>query len=444
MTQNQILPGSTEYKSNRLNVVVNRLPGSQVRLEITVFPEELEDAYKQAVKSINKEISLPGFRKGKAPDEVVIKKYEKPIHNQWRDIVLQTGFKEALRLANLQPFNSETIRCIEFKDTPRTEPTKLILQFEARPEVPEMDLQDISLPQLEAVPIKQKDVEQVVKNLRLYHSKWEDVTGRPVQEGDYVDLDIENLDEETTICKDTRFEVKKGSMANWMLQLLVGANLNDTVEGTSEKDENLPKDSDEEEPPEFRPTRCRMVIKTIKHPVLPELNEEFAKKAGTKDIAELEERVKADLKRRADEKRQQQLTRALDEALLNKYQFEVPASLVQAEIAQRLANQRDWMMSQNAKQEEIQSVLEDLEQRLPSEVEKGCRLLFLLLSFANQHNIEVSPEEIISELSQQIAYGQIPQDIKDPNLVRDRISQSLLLRKTKNYIVNQVLDKRNG
>lgn len=446
MTQNQSLPeASVDYKSEHVKVTVQRLPGSQAKLEIIVSPQASQASYKQAVKAVNKEISLPGFRKGKAPDEVVIKKYEKPIEQEWRQILLQTSFKEALRLANLQPFNQNSIRCTEFKDIVANEPVKIVVEFEAQPIVPFIDVQELSLPHVQTPPISQHDVDQVIKNLRLYHAKWEDVTDRPVKEGDFVDLDIDNLEEGgSNICKDTRFEVTKGIMADWMRKLLVGAKLNETVEGVSEKENNPQRADDEQEEGEFKPTRCRITVKAIKHPVLPELNAEFAMKTGTKDVAELEERVKADLQRRAEEKKMLQLTRILDEKLLEKYVFDVPASLVQSEVAQRMAAQKEWMLQQHTPENEAHAIIEDMNVRLPIDVEKGCRLLFLLLGFAQQHNLNVTHDEIIAELSQQVAYGQAALgDMKDPNVVRSRITQGLLLRKAKNFIIEHVLQKKD-
>lgn len=442
MTQNQSIPeASTEFKNDHMHVSVQRLPGSQVRLDITVLPEATEASYKQAVKSVNKEISLPGFRKGKAPDEVVIKKYEGPIHQEWRDIIVRTGFNDALKLVNLQPFSNDSVRCLEFKDHPRDQPAKFVIQFEAGPLVPHINVKDIKLPKLQDAPITQKDVDQVVKNLRLYHAKWEDITDRPIKAGDYADLDIENLDEGITICKDTRFEVVPGTMANWMCKMLIGAKLNESVEGISEKEDRPNKTEEEEEiDKEFKPTKCRITVKTIKNPILPELNEEFTKKTGTKDFAELEQRIREDLVRRGEEKKGQKLIRLLDEQLLDKYKFDVPNSIVSAEVNQRMMAQKEWMEKQNAPAQEAKKIMDDMVLKLPSEVEKGCRLLFLLLGFAQEHNLSVTQDEIISELSQQVAYGQASLgDMKDPNAVRARITQGLILRKAKAYIVEQAL-----
>lgn len=447
MTQDQSLPNTeTEFKSEHIAVSVSRLPGSRVKLDISVTPQAVEASYLKAIKAVNKEVSLPGFRKGKAPDDIIVKKFENSVDKEWRNLVINTGFNEAVRLINLQPFRQQSVRCTDVKGISRTEGAKFVIEFEAGPVVPLIDMHDLSLPPMNVPHISEENIDQVIRNLQLHHAQWEDVTGRTVQEGDYIDMDIDNLDEgEAPICKDTRFEVAEGIMANWMRHLLIGKHVNDRVEGVSQK-ENMPNMDEEEggEPPDFKPTRVRMIIKAIKNPTLPPLDDEFAKKTGATNVTDLTAKIRLDLQRRANEKVRMLQIRQLDQQLLDKYHFDIPDSLIQAEVAQRMAGQREWMLRQNLVANEAQNMLNELERRLPAEVEKGCRLLFLLLRFAQENNLQVSQDEIINELTQELAYGAQGgrlSDMGDPNAVRARITQGLLLRKAKDFLVNN-LSKR--
>lgn len=442
MSQNQSLPeAGQDYKNNHINVSVSRLPGSMVKLNVTVMPEAVDAAYTKAVKNVSKEVSLPGFRKGKAPDDVIAKKFEKPIIQEWQKLILQVGYGEALELTRLQPYRQNSVRCTQMSDLKKNNQATFVIEFEAGPQVPTINLDQLSLPKLGLPPITNADVEQVITNIKLYNAKWEDVVDRGIQEGDYVDLDIENLDENINICKDTRFEVKPLIMSDWMIKLLRGKKVGEETEGTSQK-EDRPLQPDEEEVPDFKPTKVKMTVKAIKKPTLPEINEEFLKRTGATSLEDLESKVKADLERRAQQKLHFQLVRLIDEQLIDQYHFEVPVSLIQAEVNQRMMAQRDWMRQQNAPEEEVQKMLPQIEKELPIEVEKGCRLLFLLLGFAQQHKMSVTQEEIIQELTQQVAYNPAQLDeLKDPNAVKARMTQALLLRKAKDYIVDYVTKK---
>ena len=69
-------------------------------------------------------------------------------------------------------------------------------------------------------PVEESKVTEIIDDLRLNTATWEDVTDRPLQEGDYAHLTVEKLDEpQEMLCENTLFEVVPGKMANWMMKL---------------------------------------------------------------------------------------------------------------------------------------------------------------------------------------------------------------------------------
>ncbi len=431
----------TEYQGNHISLTVTKQPGSVIAFDINVSPEGAAAAYNRALKTINKEISLPGFRKGKAPDSIVTSKYGKQIQEEWIQIVLKSAFNEALELTRLQPFNNNSVRCSEIKDLSKENGAKFTIEFEATPMVPSVDLNSLHLHKLNKIPVTEKDVDQVIRNIQLYNATWDEVKDRAIKDGDFVDLDIENLEEpHNVICTDTRFEVKKGVLAEWMYKILIGARTDESVEGVSEKEERK-EDFDldeEEEESEFRPTRCSLTIKSIKNPSLPELDDAFAQKVGATSFEDLREKVLADLNRRADEKMHTQMHRQLDAELLKHYHFDAPKSLVEAEIEHRSGLHEEWLNNQNKTGEEVEKEMEQLKKQLPDVVNNGLRLLFLLLNFAREQSLPVSQDEISNELFKQISQGmQMPNEIQ-ANEVRSRLNQTILLRKARDYIIDHV------
>lgn len=434
---------TTEFQGNHLSVKVKRQSGSKVLFEIHVKPEGATAAYSRALKTINKEVSLPGFRKGKAPDSLITNKYAKQLQEEWLQTVLKTAFNEALALTKMEPFNNNSIRCSEIKELSKETGATFTIEFETTPIVPHIDLNTIHLQKIKRIPVSDSNVDQVIRNIQVYNATWEDIKDRPIEEGDFVDLDIENLDEPyNTICADTRFEVKKGVLADWMHKLLIGVRTDETVEGVSEKDQKDDFDTDEEEA-EFRPTRCSLTVKAIKKPTLPELDDEFGKKVGAKDYADLREKVLSDLNRRADEKMHTQLYRQLDDELLQLYKFDPPKSLVDAEIDQRLAIHEEWLHKQEMSVEEIDKEMQNLKQQLPDMVEKGLRLLFLLLGFAREHSFQVTEQEINSELFKKISQGMPLPEGAQASEMRSRLNQSILLQKARNYIIDHCMHKNS-
>jgi hypothetical protein len=66
----------TEYKNDRLTVNIETAPGCLVKLDARLSPKAVEEAYLKTVKDTNKQVSIPGFRKGKAPNDKIIKEFE--------------------------------------------------------------------------------------------------------------------------------------------------------------------------------------------------------------------------------------------------------------------------------------------------------------------------------------------------------------------------------
>lgn len=422
---------TTEIKSDNMTVVMSRKPGSLVSLEVTVNPTAVEAAYSKAVKSVNKDVSLPGFRKGKAPDNVIISKYGPQIKQEWRDLVIRTAFEEALELVKLQPFNNESIRCTPQGELSKGNEARFTIEFEIPPTVPHVNLENLTLKDKARPAVTKEDINGVIDNVRYYFAKWHEVTDRGVKNDDFIDLDIVKLDEpQETICQDTRFHMKEGQMANWMRKLIKGLHINESAEGTSEQEQET------DEP--FMPTRCKITVKAIRTAELPPLDDEFAKKVGAPDIAQLEMRVEADLNRRAEQEVWQDLHRQIDQWLIANHQFEIPASIVKDEKEARIKRAIESMQKQNVPQDRIDHFLKDNDQKVEEEAQNNYRLFFLLLSLARQHNINVTNEEIAAEISQQVMQAQNNVNLgANTGEIRSRASQMLMLRKARDFIIQQ-------
>ncbi len=426
-----------EFKNENVTVIVDRQPGAHIKMDIAVAPQAVQAAYARALKSINKEITLPGFRKGKAPDKYIEEKYGKQVEQEWREVVIQTSFQEALTLTRLRPIRNGDARCSSLPELSKEAGARLTIEFEMSPEVPLINLSRIILKNTARPPVTQADIDRVIENIRTHLAKWVEIADRPVQEGDYVDLDIDKLDEPVeSICQDTRFTVTKGKMADWMYDLILNKNIHDSVEGMSERSSDEPPEAQEA----FKPTHCRITIKSIKTAELPEINDELAHKIGAANLADLNEKIAADLNQRADREVHERLCHQVDEILLEQYHFEIPKSILQEEMNARKANAVAWLEKQGAPQDVIHQRKQEMDAKLPEEVERSYRLFFLIHMFARQHNIIVTKEETAAELSHQIMQGMAPSfEGRSAEEIHSRLGEQLLLRKSRDFIIGHVL-----
>lgn len=443
----------TEFKNENIHVKVSREPGAKVKFDISVSPKGVEAAHEKAIKAVNKEVSLPGFRKGKAPEKLLTQHYSKYIDQEWRDILLNTAFQEAISLTHIYPYTEKSVKAPQVKSISRETGAEVQVLFEERPQIPEVNPQDLNLAPVETRVIKDEDVENTIHDIRLHHAIWEDILDRPIQEGDFVDLTIDSLDEpQQNICTDTRFEVTDGKMPSWMRKLVIGKSVNETAEGISEKEESHCQscESGEEHThthdQNFKPTNCRITIKAVKTAKLHELNEELAAKTGLKTIDELNERVRSSLEQQAKEEAKAIMRKQLDEKLAERYFFEIPASITESEIRRRSSHKISHLNTAELDADTVASKKEELKEEAKREVENAYRTYFILHSIAEQHHIQVSSEEIMHEFMRQLTQSpndSIVDQSMEPKEIQARLQDYLLTKKTQDFLIEQALEQKN-
>lgn len=421
------------FENEQVKVQLEKHPGCQVVMHIEVVPLAAEAAYDKAIKAVNREVSLPGFRKGKAPAQMILQRYASHVDQEWREILVQTAFKEGVTISQTYPLTQEKIKKPELKQVSKEKGALITFAFESSPAIPVIDPKDLTLKKIEKKPITEKEINEALENLRIHHAEWVEISDRPVQENDYIDVDIENADKPGDfICQNTRFEVADKKMGNWMRELVVGKSVDDVVEGMSERSDEMDPDAP------FVPTHCKITIKAIKTANLPEINDELAKKMGSQSASELRERVEKSLQQQAEEYIRESLRHQLDTILAGKYPFDIPASLVSSEMKNRIDHVRREMQKTGKSEKEISEQVESMAQSLHEDVVRAFRLFFISRKVADENKISVSQGELVKELMMQLYSQSSPMDTAmDTEEARSKIYVNLLSKKVKDFLIDR-------
>lgn len=409
----------SEFKNENVSVKLERLPGSSVKLEVTVSALAAKAAYEKAIKSINKEIVIPGFRKGKAPSHVILEKFKSNINEEFNSILVNTAFQDAVQLVKVYPFFQNSVQP-EIKKISSEDGAEIIYTFEARPDVPEIDATTLVLKNVIPSPVTTSQVEERIYELQLNQATWDEVTDRAVKEGDFAALDIESLDSGAAVCKDQVFKITKDSIGGWLFDVLIGKNVNETFEAVSEKECKQCDDHDHNhvhpEEEDFKPSNLKITVKSIKVPVLPEINLEFAKKLGSESIETLNSRIFSSLENNAKSHAQELLRNQLEKAILEKYKFDVPMSMLKDE-------------GRNLDEKTLATMMDSL------------RMYFITQTLAAKLDISVSQDEIMEEFmiqaymtNRENSYIN-PKD--DPKEINQQIKSQLIDRKIKDYLIER-------
>jgi len=379
-----------EFSNEKISVKVTKKPECLVELNIKAFSPLVKEAKNKAIKNVKKEISIAGFRKGKAPDHYIITNYPKEIENEWKKELANLSFLEAETLVKLYPLSYSERISYNLKSHSE-ENAELTFSFETDPTLPEIDLKKFKLKEIKEKPSEEKDIDELIKQSRLFYAKWTEVD-RPIKLGDYVILDIESLDSlpPKKVFSDIRFEVKEKSIANWMKEVLINANKNDVIETISMPDKNLPK----EEKEQFEEKKVRITVKKIEEATLPPLDDTFAKKMGTNNVEDLRNSIKNLLKNKKEDDLLQKKIDQINHFLLKNYPLELPKSLVEMEYK----NKKEELLKDPEIKKEWDKKNVEQKQKLEKFILKdsinSITLIYLIKKIIKDEKIQIEEKEI--------------------------------------------------
>ncbi len=371
----------------------------EAKLVVEVEPEKLETYKRRAARKISERGKIAGFRPGKAPYHMVVLNYgEQAIVEQAIDYFIDGEYSNILTEADVNPGASGRLENIESLDPP-----KLIFKIPLAPEVDLGDYHSIRMPYELAAP-ESKDVDAAIDELRQMYATTETVE-REVQEGDYVQVDVESEMPElkregfaTVVRKDER-DVE-WPFAGFAKQL-VGMKPGDTKTITHD----FPADHDLEEL-QGKSAEMTVTVKTVRAMTLPELDDEFAKTVGAGEtLAELRDMVTKDVENRSkadyDDKYFVDLIEKIKEGATFKYHqhsLEHEGEHVLSDLTQRLSQQGmdldTYFKLRNTTREQF------IEDEVKPVAKKRFERSLILDEIVRKEEIEVDNEALDNEFSQ--------------------------------------------
>jgi trigger factor len=294
-----------------MGVQIAELEKSKVKLDIEVGPDELEKEIAQAFKRNMKRFAVPGFRKGKAPQNVVERYYGREILvPDALEALCQNAYGRAVEEKGLRPIDQPELD-IDMGTVSRGEPVKFSMTVTVMPKAVLGKYKGIEVSE-EKSYVTDSDIDDELKKLAERRARLVPVEDRPSQEGDSLLIDCEGridgepfeggkLDGHT-------IEIGKKTFIPGFEEQLVGKNVEDNVEVKA----TFPDDY-REESLRGKDAVFAVSIRGIKKKELPEIDDEFAQDVSEFDtLAEYREDVR---KRMQDEQERRAKDRVQDEVL---------------------------------------------------------------------------------------------------------------------------------
>jgi len=381
-----------------LEIKTEPLENRQLRLTIELDDEQTEQAMQRAARNIAKQVNIPGFRKGKAPYELVLKRYgEDTIRQEAADDMVEKVYREALEQEGIQPYAPAaleiTLNPITFKFT-----------IPLRPTVDLGDYRDYRL-KPQKIKITKKEIQQALEEIREQNAILE-LVERPVALGDGAVIDVAGwTDDGTEILQvdDVRIILDAASTdpAPGFAEEIVGMKAGEERTFTLLLSGDFPQEELRGQEAEFS-----VSLKEVYDSTLPDLDDDLARAVGNFDsFKELEAHVKEQLHQKAQQEADDEYAAQVLEAIIEQAQVEYPPVMLQEtlddmseEFEQKVKREtrlslEDYLRLQNKTLEEIQ------EGWKPS-AESRLKRALVLGDVVEMEEIEVNEEEIRAHIEQ--------------------------------------------
>lgn len=421
---------------------------SRIDVRIDVPSEDIDAEYNEALKVYTKHANISGFRKGKAPKNVVENKYLKQIKEDVKERILPKYYQKAIKENDLKVVN--VIGCSDINITLGNS-TAFTITIDVVPE--------FKLPKYEGITINTKkevvtesQINEQISIILNQHATYDEIEDKIIEEGDMGQISYEAFLNEKPL-KDEIPEAKGlGSGKDYWISADehafipgMGKALIGLKKGDSKKiDVEFPEGFMIKELGKVK-ARYHVNITGVKVKKEATLTEELLNKLQVESESQLKQIIREQLENQAENKELEEKHKQIISYLIKKTKIEVPESAVQQqtrEVMYDIARQRMMMgMNQDQLSENQDELLKEAQERALENV----KLRYIGLSIADEQKFKAEQNEINKEI-EQIAIqqrkdvGSIRKEMMENNTL-DSVSDQIRFNKVLNYLVENAKNK---
>ena len=383
-----------------MSLQVENLEHNMAKLTITVSAEEVEKALQAAYLKQRSKISLPGFRKGKVPRQMIEKMYVPEVfYDEAANHMISEAYGKAYDECELEIASQPTIDVVQLE---KGKDFIFTAEVAVKPEVKLGEYKGLKVDKV-STRVMQKEVDEEIEKERERNARTVEVTDRAVQDKDIVTLDFEGF------VDGVAFEGGKGE--NYPLTIGSGA----FIPGFEEQLIGAEIDKETEVkvtfPEEYQAKELagkeavfKCTVHEIKAKELPELDDEFASEVSeeAETLEDYKAEVKAKIKeRKENEGKEKKENQAVEQAVANA-EIDLPAPMVDLQAKQMADDFARRIMQQGMSVEQYFQFTglneEKMMEELKPQAEKRIRTRLVLEAIVAAENIEVSDERLDEEL----------------------------------------------
>ena len=387
----------TETYKLSLTATVDNAGPCKKHVSVRVPRKDVDHFYGAEVTDLIEKAEVPGFRVGHVPKKLIEKRFRKELSAQVKQKLLIQCLEQVSEENNIDPINEPNLD-IDSIEIPEEGDFEFEFDVEVRPEfdLPSYDGLTIERPMSE---IDQDDVDQYQRRFLEQYGTREDVDGA-AQPGDFVTLAVEFRYKDEPLHKISELRTQilpvlrfQDAELDGFDKLMEGA----TVGETRETELTI---STEFENIEMRgeTVKVHMTVREVKRLKLPELTADLLQRLGVEDEEELQDEIRATLKRQVQYQQRQSCRRQVLDKITESADWDLPEEMVLKQVENALRREILEMQQAGFTSEEIRSRENEIRQQAVSTTERALKEHFVLDKIVNTEKIEVTAEEIDVEI----------------------------------------------
>jgi trigger factor len=384
------------------------ISATQKELKIEIDAESVKNTYNKVSQKYARAVTVPGFRKGFAPIDVVRMRYKEEIKNEVLRELLPDKVTEAIQSHDLNPLGEPELHLEDSENLKvnGSQSISLHVHVEVMPEIPTPDYKGIEATR-RVRPVEDKEIDRVIDERRQQGSTLIPVEGRKSQTGDTVIIDLEGVfvgkpEEDPINAEDIEIIIGDDRIEKSFSENLAGLDEDEEKEFTVEYAEDFaaPLLAGQK-------VNYKAKVKSVGVVEIPEADDEWATSLdeGYESIKDLRAKLRNDLELNAKNEADNRVRDELVTKLIDSQDFEVPKALIDLQARNLLNNfaqdlERQGMDLKKLEQDFIQMAFEQMR----GQAERDVRGAMLLEKVAELEKVEVSSEEIAEEIDKMAQY----------------------------------------
>ncbi|MGZ7497217.1 trigger factor [Corynebacterium sp. ZY180755] len=371
-----------------------KLSATRVKLTVEVPFEELKPEIDNAYKALAQQVNIPGFRKGKAPRQLIDARIGRgPVLEQVVNDMLPTRYQQALEENDITPLGQPEIDITKLEDG---ETVEFTAEVDVRPEIEVPDFSEISVT-VPALPSDEEAIDAEIERLRERFGELKD-TKRKMKTGDFAIIDlsatVDGEEIEEANAEGMSYQIGAGDLIDGLDTALRGMKTGEDAEFTTTLKQGEY---------EGKEAVVKVHVQQSKERKLPELDEDFVQMASEFDtVEELRESLAERVGEQAKANQAAQIRDAVLDAALEKATFELPEKVVEeqahAQLHQTLGQLAHDDAALNKALEAQGMTREQFDADNKEAAEKAVRTQLFLDTVAEQENPEVSQQELTDHI----------------------------------------------